>query len=174
MFDTKSPGTRPDYNWVITDDVESLSAYVDTFKLGKLVPLTDLLSPVTDEQIASDGLLTLANQRKQIVMELPQHITEPTTYYTVLSAKDWAEMKHDLTKPKSPLAQTFKARSADQNWLSRWMQVQHLPTILTFVMTNCVFANSDTFWEIRLANSDVWRNLIAENIPPTHQYKRRT
>lgn len=174
MFEANSQGQRPDYNWVITDDVESLSAYVDTFKLGKLVPLTDLLSPVTDKQIATDGLLVLANLRKQIVMELPQHTTEPTTYYTVLSDKDWAEMKHDLTKPKSPLAQTFKAHSASQNWLSRWMQAQHLPTILTFVMSNSAFVNSDTFWEIRLANSDVWRRLISENIPPTHQYKRRT
>lgn len=163
-----------EFNWLVTDNVESLAPYVETFNLGKLVPLEELLPPVTDEQMASVGLLELTRQRRETLMQLPAQLKEQTTFYTVLSDKQWAAMKHDLTKPKSPLARTLKDFSANPNWLNNWMQSQYLPTIFSFVMTNSAIVNEDTFWEIRLANSDVWRRLVAEHVPPEHQFKRRT
>lgn len=174
MFDAQRSTKRVDYNWIVTDNVESLAAYVETFKLGRLLPLTDLLPTVTDEQIASVGLLELTNQRRDTLMQLPSTITEQTTYYSVLNEKQWAAMKQDLTKPKSPLVRTLKDFSANPNWLNNWMQSQYFPTVFSFIMSNSAIVNEDTFWEIRLANTDEWRRLVAENVAPEHQFKRRT
>jgi hypothetical protein len=174
MFDGQRDGRQFDYNWILTDNVESLAAYAETFKLGKLVPLTDILPIVTDEEMATVGLLELAKQRREKIMQLPSEIKENTTYYSVLNAKQWAEMKHDLTKPKPPLARALKDLNAGGNWVGSWMQAQYIPTVFSFIMTNSAIVNEDTFWEIRLANTDVWRRLVAEHIPPEHQFKRRT
>lgn len=165
---------RNDINWIITDDLESLQQYVIPFNLGTLRPLSDIFPDLTPEEIARNGLLDLSAKRREVLFRLPQEVKEQTTFYTVLPEKEWAEMKHDLTKPKPVMSRTLRGLKSGESWVTRWMQVHHLPTAMSFIMTNSAIVNADTFWEMRLSNTDVWRRLMAEHVPPTHHFARRS
>lgn len=179
MFESSTRGDRPDVNWVLIDDLASLEPYVEIFNLGKLVPLTDKLVPFTEAEKETRGMLSLIGQRQEEVMTMPRNNTEQTTYYTVLDEKSWATMKHELTKPKTvpSLTQRRKAFQADMarvEWFDTFLREHQLPTAFTFVMTNSAIIGADVFWPLRCSATGVWDQLIAENVPPTHQFKRRT
>lgn len=175
MFEAGPRG--PDVNWVLVDDVASLEVYRETFKLGRLVPLTDKLVPFTEEELSTRGLLTLVGQRREEVNSLNREATEQTTYYTVLEPKKWAEMRHELTKPKkTPLMRRSSITALQERveWFDGFLRDHQLPTSFTFVMTNTAIIGADLFWPLRCSHNGQWEQLIAENVPPSHQFKRRT
>lgn len=167
--------TIPDMNWVLVDDVESLSPYVETFQLGRLVPLSEKITQFTDEDFATRDMISLRQQRKEEVFRLTTRKTEQTTYYTVLSPKVWNEMKRELSKPTtSPSLTSKRHHSLHYNtWFETYCAGELFPNMLTFLATNSAFIGGDTFWPIRLCADDKWRTLIAENVPPLHQFMRR-
>lgn len=167
-------GARFNMNWVITNDVESLEQYAEIFTFGKLVPLESVLTPFTDLDAAKHGMMQLMKQRQAEVMQMPHKVTEHITYYSVLTDKEWAEMKVELTKPKPSGVRNIMKLRSEPNWLEMWKRNNYLPSALTFLSTNSAFVNSDTFWEIRFSNDDGWRRLVAEHIPPQNQFVRRT
>jgi hypothetical protein len=180
MFDSALlPGPRPDANWVLIDDLASLEPYVEIFNLGKLVPLTDKFVPFTEEEKATRGMLSLIAQRQEEVMTLPRNNKEQTTYYTVLDEKAWATMKHELTKPKrtphpNPRRNWSNSVQERVEWFDTFLRENQLPTAFTFVMTNSAIIGDNVFWPLRVSHNGKWAELIAENVPPTHQFKRRT
>lgn len=166
--------TRPDMNWVIVDDVESLAPYIIPFNLGRLVPLDEKLTPVGKGGIGGTGALEMLRQRQEEVMRMPSNNTEQVTYYTVLEPDEWKEMRHELTKPlTTAVLSNVRHRLNRDNWFENYCRREFFPSALTFLMTNSAFIGADTFWPIRLGADDKWALLIAENVPPTYQFQRR-
>lgn len=168
---TQSP--RPDMNWVLVDDVESLAGYVETFKLGRLVPLSEKLTQFTAEEQDSRGLMSLSRQRQEEVMCMPRENTEQTTYYTVLDPKQWKEMLHELAAPPTRPSLSSREHLHRDTWFEVYCRRELLPSALTFLMTNSAIIGVDTFWPMRLGADGKWQTLITENVPPAHQFKRR-
>lgn len=175
MFESSTRKTRPDTNWVLIDDLETLEPYREIFGLGKLVPLADKFPPFTQEQIDTTGLTNLVHRRQEEVMTLSAKTEEPITYYTVLDEKQWAEMKHGLTKPKPPVGSRKLTHISERvEWFETFLREHQLPTAFTFVLHNTAIIGEGVFWPLRFSANGKWDQLVAEHVPPQHQFKRRT
>ncbi|MNT92613.1 hypothetical protein D3C72_2339300 [compost metagenome] len=69
---------------------------------------------------------------------------------------------------------SLKSLQERVEWFDAFLRDHQLPTSFTFVMTNTAIIGEDLFWPLRTSHNGNWEQLIAENVPPTHQFKRRT